>query len=195
LISQPTQIIIIRNLKLRRKMPRTTFYGHSHVQVTIQPNLGLDAAARQSIVELLNLLLADETVLSLKTRSADEETSGTVFPDPHSLYEAQYKQINELSAEIVERINILGGVHISDSERLIDSARLDRRLLSVPDMLGLLADHEALIRFLREDAQKCSEIYEDQGTFALLVSVMRNHEKMAWILRSNITPGNFDHEK
>jgi hypothetical protein len=29
-------------------------------------------------------------------------------------------------------------------------------------------------------------MYEDQGTFVMLVSVMRLHEKMAWILRSYI---------
>jgi starvation-inducible DNA-binding protein len=61
--------------------------------------------------------------------------------------------------------------------------------------MSILADHEAFIRFMREDAQNCSEMYEDQGTFALLVSVMRIHEKMAWLLRSNITLEQFDHEK
>jgi starvation-inducible DNA-binding protein len=176
-------------------MPRTTFYGHSNVQVTIQPNIGLDAAVRQSVVEILNILLADETVLSFKTRRADEEASGTDIPDLHPLYEAQYKQINDIGTEIVERISILGGLHISDSEVLIDSARLDGKFAVAPDEMSLLADHEAFIRFLREDAQKCSEMYEDQGTFALFVSVLRIHEKMAWILRTKIAPGNFDHEK
>jgi starvation-inducible DNA-binding protein len=169
-------------------MSRTTFYGHSYEQVTIQPNIGLDAAARQSVVEILNLLLADETVLSLKTRRADEETNGTDIPDRHPLYEAQYKQINDIGSEIVERINILGGLHISDSEALIDAARLDGRFVNAPGVMSILADQEAFIRFLREDALKCSEIYEDQGTFALLISILRIHEKMAWMLRASITP-------
>ena len=55
-------------------------------------------------------------------------------------------------------------------------------------MMELLADHEAAIRFMREDARKCSEEYEDHGTFALLVRFIRSHEKMAWILRSYIEP-------
>jgi starvation-inducible DNA-binding protein len=176
-------------------MPRTTFYGHSNLQVTIQPNIGLDAAARQSVVEILNILLADETVLSLKTRQADEEASGTVIPDLHPIYEAQNQQINDIGNEFVERISILGGLHIKDLEVLIDTARLDGKLASAPDGMNLLADQEAFIRFLREDAQKCSEMYEDQGTFALLVSVLRIHEKMAWILRSNIALEQFHHEK
>ena len=58
----------------------------------------------------------------------------------------------------------------------------------MPDILRLLADHEASIRFLREDARKCTEEHEDEGTFELLVNVMRLHEKMAWMLRSYIEP-------
>ena len=48
------------------------------------------------------------------------------------------------------------------------------------------ADHEASIRFLREDARKCTKEYKDEGTFELLVSLMRLHEKMAWMPRSYI---------
>lgn len=176
-------------------MPRTIFYGHSYVQVTIQPNIGLDASARQSVVEILNTLLADETVLSLKTRRADEAEGKTDPPDLHSLYKEQLKQINEIGSDIIERISILGRSHQRNSEILIDSSRLDGKSGSAPGVMSILADHEAFIRFLREDAQKCSEIHEDQGTFSLLVSIMRIHEKMAWLLRSNIAVEMFDHEK
>jgi hypothetical protein len=37
----------------------------------------MDASARQSFVELLNLLLADETVLGLKAHSADGQAGLT----------------------------------------------------------------------------------------------------------------------
>jgi starvation-inducible DNA-binding protein len=176
-------------------MPRNTFYGHTNVKVTIQPNIGLDAAARHSVVEILNILLADETVLSLKTRRADEEAEAAEIPNLHPLYQEQYRQINEIGSELVERISILGESHVRDSEALIDSARLDGKFASTPDGMSILADHEAFIRYLRDDAQKCSEIYEDQGTFALLVSILRIHEKIDWVLRLNIGAEQFQHEK
>jgi starvation-inducible DNA-binding protein len=175
-------------------MPRTTFYGRKNVQVTFQPNIGLDAAARQSVVEILNLLLGDEAVLSLKTHRADGHAGGSGGPDLQPLYDAQYKEINDIVSEIVERVSILGGAYPSGSEELINSARLDGKLAVAPVAMNILADHEAFIRFLREDAQKCSELYEDQGTFALLVSVMRLHEKMAWMLRSFIENEPVDNE-
>jgi DNA-binding ferritin-like protein len=96
-------------------MPRTTFYGRKNVQVTFQPNIGLDAAARQSVVEILNLLLGDEAVLSLKTHRADGHAGGSGGPDLQPLYDAQYKEINDIVSEIVERVSILGGAYPSGS--------------------------------------------------------------------------------
>jgi DNA-binding ferritin-like protein len=39
---------------------------------------------------------------------------------------------------------------------------------------------------LREDARICTEEYEDEGTFIMLVEKIRLHEQMAWMLRSII---------
>jgi starvation-inducible DNA-binding protein len=176
-------------------MPRDSFYRRENIQVTFQPNIGLDAGARQSVAELLNLLLADEAVLSYKMSRADGDTDGVDIPALHALYNAQYLQINAISSELAERIQIIGGSLLKSSKELIDSAGLGGELIAVPGIVSILADHEAFIRFLREDAQKCSELYEDQGTYALLINVMRIHEKMAWNLRSNIAREQFDHGK
>jgi starvation-inducible DNA-binding protein len=81
---------------------------------------------------------------------------------------------------------MLGGIAVGSLEEFLKLTRLDEQPGTVPDILRLLADHETSIRFLREDARKCSEDYEDEGTLELLVSVMRLHEKMAWMLRSYI---------
>ncbi len=47
--------------------------GHNHapgnnpkLQISIQPNIGLDGDARQSVIEILNTLLSDEMVLTMK---------------------------------------------------------------------------------------------------------------------------------
>ena len=39
------------------------------LQISIQPNIGLDSDVRHSVVELLNSILANEAVLKAKTRS------------------------------------------------------------------------------------------------------------------------------
>lgn len=159
--------------------------GHkTDLQVEIQPNIGLDSDVRHSVVDILNNALANEAVLSQKTRSAHWNVSGSGFLELHILFDSQYKQLNEISEEIAERARMLGGIAIGSLQEFIKFSRLAEQPGSIPKLMILLADHEAAIRFLREDARKCDEEYEDEGTFELLVSVMSLHEKMAWMLRS-----------
>lgn len=169
-------------------MSKTTFYARNNIVVTIHPNIGLDASTRQSAIKMLNLILADEAVLSLAVSRAEGH-------ELQALYDKQHQQIGAITAEIGERIQILGDTPVTDLQDLIDLARLDGERKSVPGIIDLLADHEALTRFLRDDIQKCFEIYEDLGTFTLLIDVMRSHEKMAWMLRSNITGEQFQNAK
>lgn len=163
--------------------------GHNlKLQIAIQPNIGLESDARQSVVDLLNITLADETVLKTKTRSALWNIRGEDFFQLHALFKDQYTLLNSVSDEIGERVRMMGGFTICSLEEFLEHTRLEEQPGLVPDILGLLANHEAMIRFLRVDARKCSEEFEDEGTFELLVKVMRLHEKMAWMLRSCIEP-------
>jgi starvation-inducible DNA-binding protein len=157
-------------------------------QVSIQPNIGLDGDARHSVVEILNTLLADEAIITMKTRGAHWHVRGPGFLEMQSLFDQHFHQLNKISDEIAERVRMLGGFAISSFEEFLDYTRLKEQPGDVPDYLGLLADHEASVRFLREDARKCFEEYEDHGTYALFVSFIGLHEKMAWILRSYIEP-------
>ena len=156
------------------------------LQVQIQPNIGLDSENRHPVVEMLNNSLADEGVLILKTRSARWNMSGAGFFQLRTLFDTQYRLLNDVSDEIAERVRMLGGFTIGSFKEFLTHTRLDEQAGIAPDILHLLADHEAVIRFLREDARKCTEEYEDEGSFELLVGVMRQHEKMAWVLRSYI---------
>ena len=155
-------------------------------QILIQPNIGLDIEVRQSVVSLLNITLADEVILTTKTRNAHWNVRGLDFFELHTLFETQYQLMNNICDELAERARMMGGLAIGSLQEFLDKTRLKEQPGTVPDTLHLLADHETSIRFLREDARKCSEDNEDEGTFDLLISIMRMHEKMAWMLRSFI---------
>lgn len=159
--------------------------GHNpKMQVLIQPNIGLESDDRHLVVHMLNIILADEIVLAIKTRSAHWNVSGAGFYDLHTLFAAQYQSLDHISDDIAERARMLGGIAIGSLEEFLTYTRMEEQSGGDPDILSLLADHEALIRFLREDARKCTEENQDEGTFDLLITVMRQHEKMAWMLRS-----------
>lgn len=161
--------------------------GHkSKRQFLIQPNIGLDKEVRQPVIDILNHCLADEAVLSQKTRSAHWNVGGTGFFELYILFETQYQQLNEITDQIAERVRMLGGLAIASFMEFLGITRIEEQPADVPDVLHLLADHETIIRFLREDIRQCAEEYEDEGTIELLVSVLSLHEKMAWMLRAYI---------
>jgi starvation-inducible DNA-binding protein len=170
--------------------------GHSpKLSVHIQPNIGLDSEVRHSVVSLLNIILADEVVLTTKTRCAHWNVRGTDFFKLHSLFETQYQLLNNISDEIAKRVRMLDGFAIGSLVEFLSHTRLQEQPDNVPDVLHLLADYESSIRFLREDARKCNEEYEDAGTFELLVGLMRLHEKMAWMLRSYLEADGLNRNK
>ncbi|MDF1520535.1 MAG: DNA starvation/stationary phase protection protein [Brevefilum sp.] len=153
-----------------------------------QPNIGLASDVRVPVVDMLNISLANESVLSQKTRSAHWNGSGPGFLELHIFFETQYKQLNEIIDKIAERTRMLGGIALGSFQEFLDHTQIKIRPDNIPDVLHLLADHETIIRNLREDIRKCSEDYEDDATVDLLVGVMSLHEKMAWMLRSYIVP-------
>lgn len=157
-------------------------------RVLIQPNIGLDSEVRHSVVGILNKTLANEAVLTQKTRSAHWNVSGEGFFEMHTLFDIQYKELNEISDEIAERARMLGGFAIGSFQEFINTTQVEEQPGIIPDILRLLADHEATIRFLRLDAKKCSEEYEDEVTRDFLVDILCQHQKMAWMLRSYIEP-------
>jgi starvation-inducible DNA-binding protein len=159
---------------------------NTKLQILIQPNIGLDSEVRNAVVGLLNITLADEAVLTTRTRCAFWNVQGADFFKLHPLFESQYQLLNGISDEIAERSQMLGGFAIGSFEEFLRHTRLEEQPGEMPGTLRLLASHETFIRFLREDARKCTEEFEDEVTFELLVRVLRLHEKIAWMLRTYI---------
>lgn len=161
-------------------------FHNPKLPVSIQPNIGLDSEVRKSAVEILNKFFASETALTLSTRSALCNVNAAGFKDLYRVLDSQYNQISVTSEELAERIAILGGSVINTQSAGENDSGVEETGGTIVDVLRLVDAHETCIRFLREDARKCTEELEDEGTFELLIGIMRSHEKMAWMLRSYI---------
>src|SRR5512135_1648550 len=102
--------------------------GHEpDLQVVIQPNIGLDGDTRRSVVNILNITLADEAVLAARTRSAHWNVIGADFFELHILFDTQYKQLNDISDEIAERVRMMGGFAIGSLQEFLLHTRLDEQ--------------------------------------------------------------------
>ncbi len=158
------------------------------LQVDIQPREKLDWYYQQAVVKILNVISADEAVLIMKTRRSHWAISGAAFYNRDTLFDGQDKQLNEISNQISLRIIELNGLPFGSFEEFLKNTRLGEHPGEVPDFMDLFSDHKTVIRLLRQDAKKCSEVYSDDDTSAFLLGVIAQHEKMAWLLRSHIEP-------
>ena len=154
----------------------------------MKPTIGLTDTNRSGVIKLLIPLLADEYVLYTKTRNYHWNVVGPQFNDLHKFFAEQYEAIDDFVDDVAERARTLGGHAVATLSEFAEAARLKEhpgQYPSADDMLeNLLADHEAIIRQLRADADAAAGKFHDMGTNDFLTGLMEEHEKMAWMLRS-----------
>lgn len=156
---------------------------------TMSPNIGLNTDTRKSESDMLAAHLADLHVLYIKTRNYHWNVVGPRFGSLHLFFEKQYEEIATTIDEVAERIRQLSVKAPGSMAEFLKLARLSEETAGVyPDentmIANLLADHESIIRQLREDINMADEDCGDIGTADFLTGLLEGHEKKAWMLRS-----------
>lgn len=153
-------------------------------------DIGIKEDNRQAVIDLLQPVLSNLSVIYAKTRNYHWNLTGPRFHTMHLFLEEQYKALGEASDEVAERIRSLGGFSVGTLREFIDKSVLKEEPGVRPpvDVMleNLLADHETIIKGLREDIDKCDDDYEDTGTADFLTGLMEDHEKLAWMLRAHL---------
>lgn len=162
----------------------------SVVQEKSAVNIGIEHADRQSLANMLCLLLADQHVLYIKLRNYHWNVTGVHFKPLHELFEEQYNTLAGFIDDTAERIRSLGFFTPGSMDEFKRMARLEetshlngdaKRMLE-----NLLLDHEAIIQILRHDQEVAMEEHKDAGTNDFLIAMMEAHEKMAWMIRAHM---------
>lgn len=153
-------------------------------------NIGIDDKNRDQVGKILNRVLADEFVLYTKTRGYHWNVVGPQFNGLHKFFEEQYEELADVIDEVAERGRSIGLYALGSLQEMLDEKSLEEDTTKGTDskhmLRSLLSDHEAIIRKLRVDLEKTGEKYKDMGTSDFLTALMEKHEKMAWMLRSNL---------
>ena len=151
-------------------------------------DIGLKDDQRKPVIDILNRLLADEVLLYLKTRNYHWNVEGPDFGELHKFFEEQYEALDEVMDEVAERARALGGKASGSMNEFLAQARLEEApggQRPQREMLAdLLAGHQLLARNVRSDIGVADERHGDAGTADFLTGVMKQHEKMAWMLRA-----------
>jgi len=153
-------------------------------------NIGLSDEQRQGVSNLLNQDLADAYLLLIKTKKYHWDVVGPQFMTLHKLWRDHYEALTINVDAIAERVRTLGGYPVGTMEGFLKICSLKEHAGTVPTATGmvsqLLADHEHIVRHLREHIEQCSDDFQDDGTADFLTGLMVQHEEIAWTLRSFI---------
>ena len=150
-------------------------------------NIGITEKNRQAVAAALNELLADEHILYNKTRNYHWSIEGPSFMEFHKLYESQYTELAEMIDEIAERIRTIGHFAEGRLKEIVKLSNLDEPAApteQASQIANLIGDHEILINKLRKLIKDFDEKYKDIGSSDFVTGLLKQHEKMAWMLRS-----------
>ena len=153
----------------------------------IKPDLALNEKQQNEIVKVLQVTLADESVLYTRLRNYHWNVSGPQFFALHAAFEKQYNEIADLIDETAELIRQYGAKAHGTMTEFTREARLTEEPNVYPaarTMVGnLVNDHEAIIRCLRDDIQKVEDSTGDVASVDFLTGLMQAHQRLAWMLR------------
>lgn len=150
------------------------------------PETGLEN--RKRLAGNLTGLLADTYLLLVKTQGYHWNVVGPLFVSLHRLTEEQYRNLFEAVDDMAERIRALGHPAPSSITEMIALTRIaeDTGNASAEEMVAnLVADHERIVRRLREAAIMAEEQH-DMVTAGMLTDRMGFHEQAVWMLRAVI---------
>jgi len=186
-------------------MPKTQSNGHARRSPTSKANrkpssskrplatssgthLGLSEVELAGTIGRLNRALSNVSLLTVKTKKSHWDVVGPQFMSLHKLWDEHYETLARFQDEIAERIRTLGGFPLGTLAGFLREATLKEQPGDIPNATNavsvLLADHEHIVRDLREAIDACDEDFNDKGTADFLTGLMEEHEKMAWMLRS-----------
>ncbi len=152
-------------------------------------SIGLQEKVRKGVAQKLNILLANEYTLYIKTQKYHWNVVGPLFGPLHKLFNDQYDELAAFVDLVAERIRALGYKPYATLAEFIENTTLSEDPGRNPDANGmitkLLQDHETVIKQIRLDIDYTVKV-NDMGTNNFLADLIEKHEKTAWILRVHL---------
>jgi len=152
-------------------------------------SIGLPQKQTKEIVEKLNILLANYSVLYMNTRGFHWNIKGKEFFELHVKFEEIYNALVLQIDEIAERILTLEGTPIHSFSDNIKNATINEQT-NVTDgkvaLASILDGYKSIITLQREILSMAGEI-NDEGTASQMSDYITLQEKEVWMFRSYLS--------
>jgi starvation-inducible DNA-binding protein len=147
-------------------------------------NLGI---SQENVVisnRLLNTMLANESILLMKTMKSHWDIRATTQLALHKLWTDEAVVLAQILNEAAERVRALGGIPFSTAAQMLRNTALSEDVSLYENARvavdALCADHEYMARELRDSAQEIHDgTNEDLGTVDFLTRTIQIHEGFA----------------
>ena len=153
-------------------------------------NTGISEENSAKVASVLNQVLADEFVLYVKTLNFHWNIEGRDFHALHLFLDEQYNQLQVIIDAVAERVRKVGHFATGSMHEFLKGTALEEHSAAASvseDMLAqLTSDHDSLIRKMRDLIDDFKDKYDDAGSSDFITGIMKEHEKMAWMLRSSV---------
>ncbi|WP_068598063.1 Dps family protein [Vaginella massiliensis] len=141
------------------------------------------------VAEILSQVLADESILYLKTRNAHWNVEGADFKTVHVYFEELYTELQVVIDDVAEKIRTKQHYAPATMSEYLEITQLKeerkKKYDSLTFMAELLKDHETICAFLNKAIQEI-EAFPDVATSDYLTGLLEQHQKTAWMLRSHL---------
>ena len=152
-------------------------------------NTGISDENSKKVADALNQVLADEFVLYTKTLNFHWNIEGRDFHALHLFLEEQYNQLQIIIDSVAERVRKVGHFSTGSMQEFLNAASLKEHQgaasVSEEMIAELASDHDSMIRKTRTLIDDFEE-YDDAGSSDFITAIMKEHEKMAWMLRASV---------
>jgi starvation-inducible DNA-binding protein len=151
-------------------------------------DLGVPGESVGGLVQLLCVVLADEAVLRAKLQNYHWNVTGPNFRALHLTFEDQYNALAAVIDEVAERIRTFGAKTPGTLTEFLQQSRVKEQPGEYPDartmVANAVADHETMVRNLRNDIEAVDDEYDEVGVEDMLTGLLQQHQTMAWMLRA-----------
>lgn len=159
------------------------------MQATESTKIDLNPNTRNTMVGLLNEVLADATDMALQAKQAHWNVKGPSFFQLHELFDKVYADATGWVDLVAERAVQLGGVADGTLQNAAQKTRLPRYNTElragndhVEAIAGSLATFCKAVRAAIDAADKAG----DAGTADLFTEVSRDADKMLWFVEAHL---------
>lgn len=141
---------------------------------------------RDPVAEQLSRLLADTYALYQKTLYYHWNVTGPDFPSLHELFEQHYRELQEATDTVAERVRQLGAETppFGKSMATLTSVPDDDSVPDAMQMVRALIDAREAVVATARNVVETAEERSDVATVDIATQLIVDHEKAMWMLRS-----------